>query len=144
MRLERTDVGDKHVLANMKKNNINFGGEQSGHVIFTDVAKTGDGLASALQVLALIIKSGKKASEVLNPFDLYPQVLKNINITKKPPLDEIEGLEPLLNEAKTKGMRHLIRYSGTENKLRVLLEGKNKKDVDDMMEKFLTFFHKAL
>ncbi|NQY25235.1 MAG: phosphoglucosamine mutase [Campylobacteraceae bacterium] len=144
LRLERTDVGDKHVLANMKKNNINFGGEQSGHVIFTDVAKTGDGLASALQVLALIIKSGKKASEVLNPFDLYPQVLKNINITKKPPLDEIEGLEPLLNEAKTKGMRHLIRYSGTENKLRVLLEGKNKKDVDDMMEKFLTFFHKAL
>lgn len=142
--LERTDVGDKHVLANMKKNNINFGGEQSGHVIFTDVAKTGDGLASALQVLALIIKSGKKASEVLNPFDLYPQVLKNINITKKPPLDEIDGLEDLINEAKTKGMRHLIRYSGTENKLRVLLEGKNKKDVDTMMDKFLTFFQKAL
>ena len=70
IKLFRSNVGDKYVLEVMKEKNINFGGEQSGHIIFSDVAKTGDGLASALQVLALIIKSGKKASEVLNPFDL--------------------------------------------------------------------------
>ena len=76
IKLLRSDVGDKYVLEVMKKNGVNFGGEQSGHIIFSDAAKTGDGLASALQVLALIIKSKKKASVALNPFSLYPQILE--------------------------------------------------------------------
>ncbi len=125
--LIRSNVGDKHVLEQMKEKGINFGGEQSGHVIFSDVAKTGDGLASALQVLALILKSGKKASEVLNPFELYPQLLVNVNVTSKPPLEEIEGLEEILESIREKGIRDLIRYSGTENKIRLLLEGKDKR-----------------
>ncbi len=142
--LYRSDVGDKHVLEVMKEKGINFGGEQSGHIIFSDVAKTGDGLASALQVLALILKSGKKASEVLNPFDLYPQTLLNMKVTEKIPLDKIEGLDAILKPIREKGMRDLIRYSGTENKIRILLEGKKKKDVEEGIETLTAFFKKAL
>lgn len=82
IKLLRSDVGDKYVLEVMKKNGVNFGGEQSGHIIFSDAAKTGDGLASALQVLALIIKSKKKASVALNPFSLYPQILENLKVSE--------------------------------------------------------------
>ena len=142
--LFRSDVGDKYVLEVMKEKGINFGGEQSGHIIFSDTAKTGDGLASALQVLALILKSGKKASEVLNPFELYPQILHNMKVIEKIPLEKIKGLEELLKPIREKGMRDLIRYSGTENKIRLLLEGKNKKDVEDAMETLKSFFKKAL
>ncbi len=144
IKLHRSNVGDKYVLEVMKDEDINFGGEQSGHIIFSDAAKTGDGLASALQVLALVLKSGKKASEVLNPFELYPQILHNMKINEKIPLEEIEGLENLLKPLREKGMRDLIRYSGTENKIRLLLEGKIKKDVDDGMETLISFFKKVL
>lgn len=142
--LFRSDVGDKYVLEVMKEKGINFGGEQSGHIIFSDTAKTGDGLASALQVLALILKSGKKASVALNPFELYPQILHNMKVTEKIPLEKIKGLEELLKPIREKGMRDLIRYSGTENKIRLLLEGKNKKDVEDAMETLKSFFKKVL
>ncbi|MBD3829898.1 MAG: phosphoglucosamine mutase [Arcobacter sp.] len=144
IKLFRSNVGDKYVLEVMKEKNINFGGEQSGHIIFSDVAKTGDGLASALQVLALIIKSGKKASEVLNPFELYPQILHNMKVSEKIPLNEIKGLDELLKPLRDKGLRDLIRYSGTENKIRLLLEGKNKKDVEDGIQALISFFKKAL
>ncbi|MDD2897064.1 MAG: phosphoglucosamine mutase [Aliarcobacter sp.] len=142
--LFRSNVGDKYVLEIMKEKGINFGGEQSGHIIFSDVAKTGDGLASSLQVLALILKSGKKASEVLNPFELYPQILHNMKVTEKIPLDKIKGLEEILKPIREKGIRDLIRYSGTENKIRLLLEGKNKNDVENAMETLKSFFKKVL
>ena len=142
--LFRSNVGDKYVLEVMKEKGINFGGEQSGHIIFSDTAKTGDGLASALQVLALILKSGKKASEVLNPFELYPQILVNMKVTEKIPLEKIKGLDEILKPIREKGIRDLIRYSGTENKIRLLLEGKNKKDVEDSMETLKSFFKKVL
>ncbi|WP_151942434.1 phosphoglucosamine mutase [Aliarcobacter butzleri] len=142
--LFRSNVGDKYVLEVMKEKGINFGGEQSGHIIFSDIAKTGDGLASALQVLALIIKSGKKASEILNPFSLYPQILHNMKVTEKIPLEQITGLEEILKPIRQKGLRDLIRYSGTENKIRLLLEGKNKKDVEDAMQTLIAFFKKTL
>ena len=142
--LFRSNVGDKYVLEVMKEKGINFGGEQSGHIIFSDTAKTGDGLASSLQVLALILKSGKKASEVLNPFELYPQILVNMKVTEKIPLEKIKGLDELLKPIREKGIRDLIRYSGTENKIRLLLEGKNKKDVEEAMETLKSFFKKVL
>jgi len=144
LRLLRSDVGDKNVLEIMKNENINFGGEQSGHVIISDYAKTGDGLVSALQVLALLIKTGQKASKALRPFKLYPQKLVNINIKNKKPLDEIDGLESKLKELDDKGIRHLIRYSGTENKLRILLECKDAKEMNQHMDDMVEFFQKAL
>jgi Phosphomannomutase len=122
LKLFRSDVGDKHVLELMKKEGINFGGEQSGHVIISDFAKTGDGLISALQVLALLISQKQKASQALRPFALYPQKLLNLSVGVKKPLDSIAGLADTLKEVEAEGIRHLVRYSGTENKLRILLE----------------------
>ena len=144
LKLLRSDVGDKNVLEIMKRENINFGGEQSGHVIISDYAKTGDGLVSALQVLALLIKTKQKASKALRPFKLYPQKLVNINIKTKKALETIEGLDAKLKELDEKEIRHLVRYSGTENKLRVLLECKDAKKMNLHMDSMVEFFQKAL
>jgi len=142
--LHRSAVGDKNVVALMQKEGINFGGEQSGHIIFSDYAKTGDGISSALQALAYLVKSGKKASEVFNPYDSYPQMLVNLLVEEKRPFEEIEGLDALKEKVEGLGIRHLFRYSGTENKIRLLLEGKDHKALDAMMEECKTFFKGAL
>jgi phosphoglucosamine mutase len=142
--LYRSDVGDKHVLEVMKKIGSNFGGEQSGHIIFSDFAKTGDGLVSALQALAYTIAIDKKTSEAFNVFDLYPQAQDNIKISEKKPIDKIKGAKELFAEIESKGMRHLVRYSGTENLMRILIEGKDKKELKTMMDKTVSFFKKAL
>ena len=142
--LERSDVGDKHVLEMMKKVGSNFGGEQSGHVIFSDFAKTGDGLVSALQAFAYMIETNKTASEAFNVFELYPQELVNIPVAHKIPIDEIEGVSELFKEIESAGMRHLVRYSGTENLMHILLEGKNQAELLKMLDKTVNFFKKAL
>ncbi|MDD5052128.1 MAG: phosphoglucosamine mutase [Sulfuricurvum sp.] len=144
LKLYRSNVGDKYVLELMREKGINFGGEQSGHIIMHDYAKTGDGLVSALQILALLLTSGEKASKVLRPFKLYPQKLVNIKVKVKKPLDQIEGLSSELEIIEASHMRHLIRYSGTENKLRILLEGKDAKAMETAMDKIVGFFEKAL
>jgi phosphoglucosamine mutase len=144
LKLYRSNVGDKYVLEVMREHGINFGGEQSGHIIMHDYAKTGDGLVSALQVLSLMITSGEKASKILRPFKLYPQKLVNIKVKTKKPLDQIKGLDEKLAEIEAAHMRHLIRYSGTENKLRILLEGKDAKVMEKAMDKMVSFFEKAL
>ena len=142
--LIRSNVGDKYVLEEMHRHGCALGGEQSGHIIFSEYAKTGDGLVSALQTIALILRSGKKASEVLNPFELYPQKLVNLKVSEKKPLDTLEGLKEKEAAIKADGLRSLIRYSGTENKLRILLEGKSKKKIETWMEDLEKFFKKAL
>jgi len=144
IKLFRCNVGDKYVLEVMQKEGLNFGGEQSGHVILRDYAKTGDALAAALQVVAFILKKDKKASEVLNPFDLYPQLLRNIKIKKKIPLEDIEGFDDLIKSLEKEHIRPLIRYSGTENLLRLLLEGKDSALVNKRMDELLDFFSKKL
>jgi phosphoglucosamine mutase len=137
-------VGDKNVVQMMQDKGINFGGEQSGHIIFSDYAKTGDGISSALQALAYLVNKGGKASEAFNPYESYPQMLVNINIENKRPFEEIKGLDALKEKVESEGMRHLFRYSGTENKLRILLEGKNQKKLNAMMEECKSFFKSAL
>jgi phosphoglucosamine mutase len=144
IKLFRCNVGDKYVLEVMQKEGLIFGGEQSGHVILRDYAKTGDALAAALQVVAFILKKGTKASEVLNPFELYPQLLRNIKIKKKIPLEDIEGFDKILKDLEAEHIRPLIRYSGTENLLRLLLEGKDSALVNQRMEEILEFFTKKL
>ena len=144
LKLYRYSVGDKHVLEIMKQEKINFGGEQSGHIIINDFAKTGDGLVAALQTLALLIDKKKKASEVLRPFELYPQKLVNIHVKEKKALQEINGLSERLDALEKEGIRHLIRYSGTENKLRVLLECKDGKNMQNRMNELIEFFHSTL
>jgi phosphoglucosamine mutase len=144
IKLYRCNVGDKFVLEVMQKEGLNFGGEQSGHVILSDYAKTGDALAAALQVVAFILRKGLKASELLNPFELYPQILENIKIKKKIPLKKIEGYDELIKNLEAENIRSLIRYSGTENLLRVLLEGKDKSLVQKRMNEILEFLNKKL
>ena len=144
LKLHRSNVGDKFVLEMMREHGINFGGEQSGHIIMHDYAKTGDGLVSALQILALLLVSGEKASKILRPFELYPQKLVNIKVKVKKPLTEIEGLAEELDQTEKLHMRQLIRYSGTENKLRILLEGKDAKVLEKQMDHLVSFFEKAL
>lgn len=142
--LLRCNIGDKYVLETMKEKGLSFGGEQSGHIIMNDYAKTGDGLASALQTLAYMIKAKKRASQILNPFELYPQLLENISIKEKKPLENLEGLGELLAQIESRHIRHLIRYSGTENKLRILLEGRSEKELAAIMKSLIEFFKKAL
>ncbi len=142
--LYRSAVGDKNVVELMQAKELNFGGEQSGHIIFSDFAKTGDGISSALQALAYLVSSGKKASEAFNPFELYPQKLVNLNVGEKRPLEEIEGLADLREEIEEAGMRHLFRYSGTENKIRLLLEGRDARQLDEAMDRIEAFFRREL
>lgn len=144
IKLIHSNVGDKYVLESMLAQNLNFGGEQSGHIIFSDFAKTGDGLVSALQTIAYILKSKKQASKALDCFKLYPQILKNLNVQSKPNLDSLENYQNLLKEITSKKIRHLIRYSGTENKLRILLEGKDSKALETTMQECEAFFRGKL
>ena len=140
----RSEVGDKNVATLMREVGANFGGEESGHVIFSDYSATGDGILSGLQALAYVVESGKKASELFNQFELYPQLKDDIIVSNKPPLEEIEGLKELKSKIENDNIRHLFRYSGTENKLRLLLEGNDKAKLSAYMQESLEFFKKAL
>lgn len=142
--LLRSAVGDKNVVEMMQEHGMNFGGEQSGHVIFSDYAKTGDGISSALQALVYLVETNKKASEVFNPYVSYPQLLVNLLVEEKRDLNTIDGLDVLERKIESLGMRHLFRYSGTENKIRLLLEGKDEEQLEEMMEECKTFFKGAL
>ncbi|HHD78777.1 MAG TPA: phosphoglucosamine mutase, partial [Epsilonproteobacteria bacterium] len=142
--LYRSAVGDKNVVELMQNSGINFGGEQSGHIIFSDYAKTGDGISSALQALAYMVDTNQKASEAFNPYESFPQLLVNLLVEEKRPLEKIEGLDALKEKIESLGMRHLFRYSGTENKIRLLLEGKDEKILEEMMEECKQFFRGAL
>lgn len=128
----------------MREVGSNFGGEQSGHVIFSDYAKTGDGLVCALQTSACLIKSRLQASELFSQLKPYPQQLCNLKITEKKPLESLEGLKELeakLNKAK---IRTLFRYSGTENLIRLLIEGKDEALLKEKIGEVEAFFKKAL
>ncbi len=140
----RSIVGDKNVVELMQKKGLNFGGENSGHIIFSDFAKTGDGILSALQALSHLVRSQKPASEIFNPFELYPQELVNLNVSKKKPLEEMEGLDKLKSSLEKMGIKSLFRYSGTENKIRLLIQSKKADALEAEMAKVVEFFKKEL
>jgi phosphoglucosamine mutase len=132
--LERTAVGDRYLLERMLAEGFNFGGEQSGHFIFLDHNTTGDGLISALQVLSLMKRTGKPLSELAQAMTAVPQVLFNVNVSKKPKLDTVPELQRAIaqSEQRLNGSgRVLVRYSGTESLLRVMVEG----ECDDEIRK---------
>ena len=142
--LQTCGVGDKYVLEKLKEVGGNFGGEQSGHIIFSDYAKTGDGLIAALQFSALMLTKKKSASSILSQIRPYPQILKNLKITQKKDLSKIKGLKELEDSLKQKGIGSLFRYSGTENMIRLLLEAKDKKLIEKEMKAVVEFFEKNL
>jgi len=132
LELVRTKVGDRHVLEKMRSGGYNVGGEQSGHMILLDHATTGDGTIAALQVLAALVQSGKRASELLHLFDAVPQLLKNVRFAGGKPL-EADGVKAAIADAEAslngRG-RLVIRPSGTEPVIRVMAEGDDAAEVE--------------
>jgi phosphoglucosamine mutase len=125
-RLLRTQVGDRYVVEEMRRGAYNLGGEQSGHLIFLDHMTTGDGVVAALAVLAICLEEGKPLSELARCMERSPQVLVNVKVAEKRPLDALPGVSALIlrleRELGADG-RILVRYSGTEAKARVMVEG---------------------
>jgi phosphoglucosamine mutase len=123
----RTPVGDRYVVEAMRRGGFNLGGEQSGHLIFLDHASTGDGLIAALQVLALVIRTGKPLSELAGEaMERVPQVLESVTLAARKPLEDMATLQRLIAEVQStlgREGRVLVRWSGTEPKLRVMVEG---------------------
>jgi len=126
----RTQVGDRYVVEAMREGGYNLGGEQSGHLIFLDHASTGDGIVAALQVLAIMARTGKPLSELAQTaMERVPQVLENVTLPAKRQLDDMKGLAALTSKvSKELGNdgRILVRWSGTEPKLRIMIEGPNE------------------
>jgi phosphoglucosamine mutase len=146
-RVLRTKVGDRYVIEAMLREGYNVGGEQSGHMIFGDFATTGDGIVSALQILRVMIETGQPLSELKKVLKKYPQAQRNLRVKDKPDLDTIAGLQSLLNEAestlKGKG-RVLLRYSGTEPKIRLLLEGREQDVIDHHADRIAGVLQEAI
>ncbi len=137
IRVVRSDVGDRYVLEQMVKHGLNFGGESSGHVVFLDHHTTGDGLITAVQLLRLMKQTGKRAAELADCMTPLPQVLLNVPVRRKAPLPEIPEMASLLAdcEARLNGQgRLLVRYSGTEPLLRIMLEGEDQAEIFAMAE----------
>jgi phosphoglucosamine mutase len=133
--LERTAVGDRYVIQRMREKGYNVGGEQSGHVIFSDYSTTGDGLVSALQVLAVVQKLGKPVSEVCHRFDPLPQVLRNVRFNGGKPLESPAVAKAIADATARLGSRGrlVIRPSGTEPVIRVMGEADDKALVDSLV-----------
>ncbi|MDP9004375.1 MAG: phosphoglucosamine mutase, partial [Verrucomicrobiota bacterium] len=129
----RAKVGDRYVIEAMVERNLNLGGEQSGHMIFRDFTTTGDGIISALQILRIMKATGKPLSELKQCLKKYPQAQRNLKVKEKRPLEELPAVMRLVGDAEKelsgKG-RVLLRYSGTEPKIRLLIEGRELAQID--------------
>jgi len=136
LKLERSKVGDRYVLEAMRAGGYNVGGEQSGHMILLDHATTGDGTIAALQVLAALVQSGKRASELLHLFDAVPQLLKNVRFSGGKPLEDLRVKAVIADvEARLNGKgRLVIRPSGTEPVIRVMAEGDDAGEVEQVVD----------
>lgn len=135
--LHRAKVGDRYVLEMMKQKGLNVGGEQSGHMILLDHATTGDGTVAALQVLAALVQSGKKASEMLHLFDPVPQLLRNVRYSQGQPLEN-DTVKAVIAKAESELAgrgRLVIRPSGTEPVIRVMAEGDDREQVTQVVDR---------
>jgi phosphoglucosamine mutase len=145
--LLRTKVGDRHVVATMREQDLNLGGEQSGHIIFRDFTTTGDGLVSALQIIAIAIQTNQPLSELRKILTKFPQELRNIAVRQKLPFEQFPALQSRLESAEAflagKG-RVVLRYSGTEPKARLLLEGPDAGQLRSLADDIQGEIQKAL
>jgi len=147
IKLHRTDVGDRYVAELMREKGINLGGEQSGHIIFLDHTTTGDGILASLQVLAIMKRLQKPLSYFAEKIEMFPQVIKNIKISVKPPLNQISGLEKMVNHYKNKlgdKGRINIRYSGTEPLVRIMVEGEDASDINGIVRDIYNQINKEI
>ena len=130
--LLRTNVGDRYVVEKMLQEGCLLGGEQSGHIVFLDHQTTGDGIVTALQVMAVMKKTGQKLSSLAARMKRYPQILQNVPVRSRIPLEEVPEVGKAIAAAEKKlgdGGRVLVRYSGTEPKVRVMVEGRTRRQV---------------
>ena len=142
IKLLRTQVGDRYVLERLQNDQLNFGGEDSGHIIFLDEATCGDGILTAIKVLEVMLRSGKPLSQLCADFEPFPRKLVNLPVEAKPELSSISGYGELLSEAEGdlgSDGRVFIRYSGTENKVRILVEAKEESQCNKWSERFSDF-----
>lgn len=137
LELVRTAVGDRYVLEEMQRRGANLGGEQSGHVIFLDDAPTGDGLLTALKILTILAERSVSLGELVADLKVFPQTLKNIRVREKRPLEELPAVQKAIREAE-QGLgergRVVVRYSGTEPLLRVMVEAETEAEVERWTE----------
>ncbi len=131
-RVVRTQVGDRYVVDEMRRSGLNFGGEQSGHLVFLDHVTTGDGVCAALNLLEVMLRQGKALSELARCFEPVPQVQRNVPVREKRPLASLPAVQKAVRaveQALGGDGRVLVRYSGTENKARVLVEGTDARKI---------------
>ena len=135
----RTPVGDKNVIDEMLREGFNFGGEQSGHLIFRDYGTTGDGLVAALQILRILKSRGTPLSQLAKCWTRFPQLVTNVKVREKKPFEQLDGLNQIVGAAEkeltAQGGRLLLRYSGTEPKVRLLVEGRDAKILESWSKK---------
>lgn len=143
----RTKVGDRYVIEEMVKHNYNIGGEQSGHIIFLNHNTTGDGIISSLHVLKLMKIKNKKLSELASCMEKLPQILINIEVKEKKELNMMSSVSKKIKEIEVKlgdEGRVLVRYSGTQNKCRIMIEGKNIKEIEKMANEIVNEIKKEV
>ncbi|MBI5643057.1 MAG: phosphoglucosamine mutase [Deltaproteobacteria bacterium] len=143
----RTGVGDRYVVEEMLRNGYNFGGEQSGHIIFLDHTTTGDGVITALQILKRMVKEGKRLSELASCLNIYPQILLNVKIKEKKDLSRIPSIATAIkaveDKLKNRG-RAFIRYSGTEPLARITVEGEKEDEINAMANELAELLKKEI
>jgi phosphoglucosamine mutase len=144
--LVRSKVGDRYVVDEMRKGGYNLGGEQSGHLVFADCSTTGDGILAALHLLEVMLLKQKTLAELKGCMELFPQVLKNIHVSHKKPFETLPEVHKLISDAEQKlGQRGrvLVRYSGTENLARVMLEGQDHAQIEVMANDIIHALERA-
>lgn len=147
LQVVKTPVGDRYVLEEMHRLSANLGGEQSGHLIFLDHAPTGDGLLSALQLLTVMRETGEPLSRLATCLTKFPQVLVNVRVKEKPPIEKIPGLAARIQEqeaAMNGAGRILVRYSGTEPVARVMVEGEDEAMIRAMARELVALIEQAV
>jgi len=136
-KLVRAAVGDRYVMERMIEGGFNLGGEQSGHIIFLDHNTTGDGLISALQILTIMKQANQPLSELASCMKTYPQILVNVKVKERKDLDSVPEIAKRMAEIEKKldgTGRLLVRYSGTEPKVRVMIEGEDQNEIKTLAE----------
>lgn len=145
--VEVTGVGDRYVIERMREGGFNIGGEQSGHIIFMDYVTTGDGIISALHILSMMKRKKKDLSELANCMEEFPQLLQNVKVGKKLPVEEVPELDSIIKECEKDlgdNGRVLVRYSGTENLMRVMIEAKKHEIAESWAKKIIKVVEKHL
>jgi phosphoglucosamine mutase len=147
IKMLRAPVGDKYVLEEMNKSGAVLGGEQSGHIIFKNAATTGDGLLTALKVISIVAESGKSLADLVNDLKVFPQVIKNVKVREKKPIDQLPEVSAAIRFAESDLNdlgRVVVRYSGTEALCRVMIEAASEEQMQRHADHIVAALQKSI